>query len=81
MLLMLRYAALAGNQTFADKFSKFEPNAAYLQLPRARRANKPYVNMFRVVNKDDVVPKVLSAPATLCIHWISGTCGTRIGTW
>ncbi|CAL5225185.1 g7967 [Coccomyxa viridis] len=50
-------APRVGNQTFADKFSKFEPNAAYLQLPRARRANKPYVNMFRVVNKADVVPK------------------------
>lgn len=48
--------------TFASKFTKFEPSAAYLQYPRAARAETPYVNMFRVVNKDDVVPKV-SMPA------------------
>ena len=48
----------AGNKTFADKFSDEKPNAAYLQLPRAERADTPYVNIFQVVNKDDVVPKV-----------------------
>ena len=61
--------------TFASKFTKFEPSAAYLQLPRAERAVKPYVNMFRVVNKVDVVPKVheitrfLIMPRVLTHKW------------
>ena len=54
-LLRKKLLLSAGNATFAEKFSNCEPDVA---LTRPERAAQPYVNMFRVVTKDDVVPKV-----------------------
>ena len=48
----------AGNKAYSTRFSDIKPDEAYLQLPRSERAAKPYVNMFRVTNKDDAVPNV-----------------------
>ena len=43
--------ACAGNQAYADTFTKNQPDP-----PDPQR--KPYLNMFRVVNDKDIVPKV-----------------------
>ncbi len=59
--------SFAGNAVFAKKFSNFKPTDTYLGEPRPTRAKKPYVNMFRVVNKNDVVPKV-SQPCNAHLH-------------
>lgn len=45
----------AGNVIYARNFGDFAPD---LQSPQQEREQKPYVNMFRVVNVDDLVPKV-----------------------
>ena len=34
---------------------------------RVTAERKPYVNMFRVVNDKDIVPKVHTNPRTMCI--------------
>ncbi len=43
-----------GNAIYASLFTKDAPTLKNANSPR-----DPYVNMFRVVNEDDIVPKVM----------------------
>lgn len=54
-----------GNAAYAAKFGRENPTVA---ANATTRAGHPYVNMFRVANVKDVVPKVKLALPTLQQH-------------
>ena len=55
VVMPLYCTACAGNQAYANFFDQNQPDP-----PDPQR--KPYLNMFRVVNDKDIVPKVTLNP-------------------